>query len=240
MMNRFKVATGLRHTIKLVQGMALIAITVFGLSRTEAIMSTTIHVSAKGVDTPQCGIPNQPCRSIGQAIDRAQTNGTILVGPGYYGDINGDGDFNDPGDEAAELDFGCHCLVHVDKPLTILSTQGAEETVIDAAGVELNVVEFSADHITFGRCGEGFTITGAEHQLPIVHVTGVGLEARQVNDLYLGGNHISFNSMIGVVLEEVTESMVQGNTASHNNRAGFTFRNSVGIATSRLRTISPP
>lgn len=65
--------------------------------------AATLHVPNHGEDTPECGTRRQPCRSISAAIAHASEGDRIVVGPGLYGDVNGDGDFNDPGDEAAEL-----------------------------------------------------------------------------------------------------------------------------------------
>ena len=48
---------------------------------------------------PQCGEPRNACRSISQAIENASTTDNIWVGPGRYGDLNGDGDFEDQGEE---------------------------------------------------------------------------------------------------------------------------------------------
>jgi hypothetical protein len=79
-----------------------------------------LFVTARAVDSAVCGSRFEPCRSISQAIENAKDGDHIFVGPGYYGDINMDGDFNDPGDEKAQLGFGCpmalHSQVHAANP----------------------------------------------------------------------------------------------------------------------------
>jgi hypothetical protein len=92
-----------------------------------------------------------------------------LVGPGRYGDVNGDGRFDDPGDEAAELQVpGCECMLKIDKPLTLESTHGAGATVLDAVGMPVDVVRIFTDHVVFGAKGKGFTLTRGRNGLAIL------------------------------------------------------------------------
>jgi hypothetical protein len=108
----------------------------------------TVHVENYGNDNQSCGQRANPCRSITRAIARANEGEIIWVGPGRYGDLNDNGDFDDPGDDRS---------VAVIKRLTILSTHGAAATVIDFAGSGIGV-NISADGAVFGRKHHGFTI----------------------------------------------------------------------------------
>ena len=127
----------------------------------------TLHVANNGVDSSSCGEQTRPCRSINRAITNARNGDTVLVGPGHYGDANGDGDFNDRGDERGDV-VQCGAIVCVNKRLTILSTNGAAATVIDAAhivldlgGADYAVVSITASGVTFGRKANGFTVANA-------------------------------------------------------------------------------
>src|SRR5678815_3714192 len=89
----------------------------------------TTYVAVNGIDGPGCGTKAAPCRSIAQGVENAAPEDTVIVGPGRYGDNDGDGTI-DPGDE---LGFPfCGCLLGIDKPVTVLSSAGAAATVIDA------------------------------------------------------------------------------------------------------------
>jgi len=62
--------------------------------------SATLNVANNGVDSDICGAASAPCRSISQAIANAADGDTVVVGPGRYGDLNGDGRLGGPGEEA--------------------------------------------------------------------------------------------------------------------------------------------
>src|SRR5712692_1255858 len=85
-----------------------------------AAMAATFIVANNGVDSSTCGAANTPCRSISRAIANALAGDTIIVGPGRYGDLNRDGAFTDPGEEAAEVGFGCNCMIKVNKQVTLM------------------------------------------------------------------------------------------------------------------------
>jgi hypothetical protein len=112
------------------------------------------------VDSPTCGGPRVPCRSINQTIANAQAKDTIVVGPGRYGDLNGNGVLGEPGEETAQIGFGCFCMIHVDKRVTLVSRAGASATVLDAGGAPVNVVGITASGVVLGRMNQGFLITG--------------------------------------------------------------------------------
>ena len=155
--------------------------------------AATVYVGQDGTDGPSCGAKASPCRSISRGVDVAGAGDTIRVGPGRYGDLNNDGSFDDPGDEAAEVGSGCFCVIHVDKQVTLLSEAGAGATVIDGNGtVGVTLVAIVADRAVFGRANQGFTVE------------------RNGGDLA--------GAAIAVVAEDVT---IAGNTAAENVGTGF-------------------
>ncbi len=204
---------GFLNALDFSKRLCLMTALVLGLGGPAMLQAATLYVSAFGFDSPTCGAPGMPCRSISQAIDNAQAEDTLIVGPGHYGDANGDGDFKDPGDEDAALSGNCHCLVNVDKPLTILSSHGAKDTVIDAAGSDLNGVKLSANHIIFGKCDQGFTIKNA---LGDQQEQGRGLYAQQISKFHVAGNLATNNKYYGFLLFEVTDGVLRGNVALDN------------------------
>ncbi|MFY2558515.1 right-handed parallel beta-helix repeat-containing protein [Corallococcus terminator] len=157
----------------------------------------TLYVANNALDSATCGAKANPCRSISRAIANARDGDRILVQPGRYGDLNADGDFSDPGDEAAEVQTGCRCMILINKRLRVESTGGAQVTVIDAAGAVLDVVNITVSNVVFGDYGKGFTLTGAGK---VTDDDGIGLAV-------LGGRNVR----------------VIGNIAQGNRDAGFTL-----------------
>jgi len=122
--------------------------------------AAVLNVSTDGVDALTCGTKVSPCRSICQAIANAGAGDKILVGPGRYGDLNGNGMFGEAGEERAEIGVGCQCLIHLKKPLTLTSRDGAGVTVFDAGGAAISVVQIDANDVVFGAPKKGFMVTG--------------------------------------------------------------------------------
>ena len=52
------------------------------------IDADVIRVATTGVDTPDCGTVNVPCRTVQYAVDKAQAGGEIRVAAGTYNDIH--------------------------------------------------------------------------------------------------------------------------------------------------------
>ena len=67
-----------------------------------AASAATLLVANNGVDSPTCG-PAEPCRSLARAIANAVAGDTIVVGPGRYGDLNGDGTLGNAAGEGAKI-----------------------------------------------------------------------------------------------------------------------------------------
>jgi hypothetical protein len=135
-----------------------------------AASAATLRTSNLGTDSSTCGASASPCRSISQAIVNASDGDTIWVGPGHYGDVNGDGNFTGPGDEQPDPNGGEEnlpsgpfgCIVCITKALHIYSTDGAALTFIEAnASTGSNsTVMILRDGGDFGAPDHGFTITG--------------------------------------------------------------------------------
>ena len=152
-----------------VAGLALAAFA-YGVAAGATVKAATVWTSNVGTDGSSCGTSAKPCRSISQAIVNATDGDTILVGPGHYGDVNGDGNFTGPGDEqpdptageSVSLNAPIGCIVCITKALHIYSTAGAALTVIEAnASTGLgSTVMIERDGVDFGAVDHGFTITG--------------------------------------------------------------------------------
>jgi hypothetical protein len=97
----------------------------------EPAEARTLHVANNGLDSFTCGDKDHPCRSISQAITNASVGDRIIVGPGSYGDLNGNGIFGEPGEEIAQIGFGCRCMIRLNKRVTLTSRDGALATVLD-------------------------------------------------------------------------------------------------------------
>ncbi len=206
--------------------------------------AATLWTTNSGTDSTSCGSKSSPCRSISQSIANATDGDTIWVGPGRYGDVNGDGTFTGPGDEqpmpsAGEWD-GTGCIVCVTKRLHIYSLQGAAVTLIQgksqpfyASSSAANVMILH-DGGDFGSAGHGFTITGGnvyglEVQIPdeqIGQSTPANMTVVGNVDLgdgtgfyYYGRNYLLRGCPIGDCLF-VARLLIQDNRAV-NNLIGF-------------------
>lgn len=122
--------------------------------------AATVFVANTGSDGPACGTASAPCRTISQGVVVAAAGDRVLVLPGVYGDVDGDGEFVSPGDEPARYDDGCNCLVNVDKPVSILSQSGAGATILRGAVDGLFTVDITAPGVVLGKKRNGFTIIG--------------------------------------------------------------------------------
>lgn len=141
--------------------------------------AATIYVGNHGSDASGCGAIDAPCRTISQGVRVAAAGDRLVVQPGVYGDVDGDGEFVTPGDEPAQFDDGCRCLVSVDKPLTIVSEAGAGATILRGAVDGMYAVAIDAPNVTLGRKKQGFAIVGdLQHDGFGVRVNGGASNAR--------------------------------------------------------------
>jgi len=139
-----------------------LSILLSALVAAHAVQAATLTVANNGVDSDICGSSAAPCRSISQAIAHANEGDTLMVGPGRYGDLNGNRILGEVGEEPAAFGGRCDlCMIHINKRLTLKSSNGAAVTVIDAGGVEIRAVLIEADGVVFGGRGQGFTIANA-------------------------------------------------------------------------------
>lgn len=196
----------------------IIFIFVLALGLQQVSYAEMIFVTHNAVDTSDCGNKTSPCRSISKAIQHATNGDHILVGPGIYGDINNDGDFDDPGDENADLGSGCRCMVHINKPLTITSIVGANSTTLNANNAIITVVKITADNVTFGEQRHGFTITGAHNDTNDNYGAGLDAVGQYIN---IAGN-ISLNNFgSGFIIKGKSHKI--SDNLSRNNKHGFIF-----------------
>ena len=133
---------------------ALVALALLGAA--PAAEARTLYVANNGVDNAVCGVYT-PCRSISRAISNAVTRDTIIVGPGIYGDLNRNGILGEAGEETGYP--GCKCMIAIDRLVTIISSEGADATVINARNLNLDRNVYFIGGGELGRPGQGFTIT---------------------------------------------------------------------------------
>jgi hypothetical protein len=199
--------------------------------------AATLVVASNGVDAADCGTKAAPCRSISRAVALATQGDTIEGGPGRYGDLAGDGDFLDPGDEAAEVGTGCNCVLHVAKRLTIVSRDGAGVTVIDGGGAAADVVRLDAPATIFGKKGKGFTVTsgganGIHSGADEIVLAGNVAAANTRNGIEVGADRVTVmdnralgNGDQGFACSGTDDSVLARNVSSDNGDRGFTVDN---------------
>jgi hypothetical protein len=183
--------------------------------------ANTFHVANNGVDAAGCGTSAHPCRSISKAEASASYGDTILVGPGVYGDLNHDGVLgNSPGEETGSPN--CSCMIWINESGKVISTGGAEATILDARTLNLSAnVQIAAPNIVFGAAGKGFTITGTGttvykgyyYGIYISGGTGIAVAGNQV--LGFGAQEDSYGNplfAVGVMVSsDASQVQIQGN-----------------------------
>jgi hypothetical protein len=167
-----------------------------------------IQVANNGLDSATCGSRAAPCRSIGRGIERAAAGDTVLVGPGKYGDLNEDGLLGGPGEEVSSGT----AAVRVAKPIRVVSSAGAANTVIDAGGGLWWGVDIDSDGVTFGVAGGGFTLVGAQFY---------GLYCDGQTNVRIGGNTAANSPSTGFLVSSSGYVEVSDNIAHHNAGPGF-------------------
>lgn len=226
---------------------SLLAVALLVLSHSAS--ATTRFVAQQGVDSGTCGASSAPCRSISQAVANAVDGDTIVVGPGYYGDLNGDDDFADPGEEAAETGGGCDCAVKIDKRVTVKSRDGAAATVIDGANQVVSTVSLfgaGASGASLGGAQSGFTVRGGQGAGVFVEVVaadtrviGNVAEGNTGDGLIVGGNaaQVTNNRALGnggngiqLAGDDIAAS---GNVAAGNAQAGYFVVFAAGVQVSK-------
>jgi len=183
----------------------------------EETLAATLYVENYGVDSASCGPVTEPCRSISRAITNARDGDTITVGPGRYGDLNGDVSLGGPGEEAGPA--GCACMIEVNKALTLMSRDGAAATIIEVGSVGVDAVRIESSGAVFGRKGRGFTVLGTANHVDVITSTDTA-------GVVIEGNHFrGFPSDVGVVLNGVGH-LVIGNLVTGSKDYGFWVKGS--------------
>jgi parallel beta-helix repeat protein len=214
----------MKHILGALAGACLLGPCAFATTPT----GNTLYVANNGLDTPVCGSPTDPCRSISQGIVNAAAGDTLVVRPGKYGE-NGSGSVDQAGEEFGSTIPGSVAGVYVNKPLTIISSAGAEATLIDVVGTSSVAVQIAADGVTFGARGAGFTITGAQDN---------GLEAIFVNDVTIAGNIASKNRSYGFAVLSSGVVEVRANSAFGNGSGFVAFQSPPGAYVRLVNNIS--
>jgi hypothetical protein len=152
-----------------------LAATLF-LALVPAARAGTVYVANNGLDSASCGAHTSPCRTITRGITNAGPGDHIIVGPGMY-----------RGESGAP---SCSCFVAINKRVSLMSSDGAASTVIDARGflVSTNVL-LIADGSEFGRPGKGFTVTNPKSS----GGAGIAIDSKHVK---VRGNQVIADSSI--------------------------------------------
>ena len=210
----------------------ILAALVFFVLPVSAAHARTLKVAGNGVDGPACG-PRDPCRSISRAIANADDRDTIIVGPGFYGDISRNGVLGEAGEETGAP--GCNCMLAVNKAVVLVSSDGAAVTVIDARTVDVLQNVLITAGAEFGRPGKGFTVTptgrvgnygividGTDVQVrgnqalsPRYSSTFSGIFARGAGEVLIEGNQSTGWSSNGIVVIGSNKT-VKKNVATQN------------------------
>jgi parallel beta-helix repeat protein len=190
-----------------IRSSAFLALVIGGAA--SAAPPATIHIANNGVDSATCGGSAAPCRSIYAGLQRARAGDTVLVRPGLYGDLNGDGLLGGAGEEP---NLG-RTAVYVDKAVRLLSTNGAVVTVINAGGGVFNTVEINSNGVTFGAVDQGFTVAGAQFQ---------GIYTFGITNARISGNIAAGLPSSGILVESSGVVEVSDNVVHDNGGSGIT------------------
>ena len=177
----------------------------------ETIPDNAKYVANNGIDSPTCGAAADPCRSISRGIANALAGDTVIVGAGRYGDIDFDGALASFGEETGATVPGSLGGLYVNKAVTVVSSAGAEATVIDVGNSSAAAVELAVDGIHFGERGRGFTLAGGQTY---------GLYTGRVTNIVIAGN-LARNQFFGFELNSGGVVEAHHNSAIGNTAAGF-------------------
>jgi hypothetical protein len=210
--------------------------------------SRIIHVESNGIDQVfACGTQQQPCRTITRAIDIAPDDNQVVieVGPGFYGDVNGDGIASGPEEEP--LINGS--IITINKPVLVYSRSGPALTIIKApSNPSVTAVVFlpaGGGSLGTTRTGDpeptthGFTIIGTgnpnsrgvlalgEHGMAgnvVLNAGFAGFDLQPDANVIALGRNVSTGNEVGFLVSTPTGSgavTMFFNTATANKQAGF-------------------
>ncbi|MGZ7133931.1 MAG: right-handed parallel beta-helix repeat-containing protein [Halobacteriota archaeon] len=151
--------------------------------------------------------------TISEAVKSAQPGDTVLVGPGTYVEN-----------------------ILVDKPLKVVSTNGASATVVKATDTSKDVFLLSGGDITI----QGFTVTAGKMGVVFGHTSNCVLTACVMNGNVFGvylsgasGNLVSNNNLngngFGIYLDGSSRNKLSNNSASNEKGGGGNASLSDGI-----------
>ena len=130
---------------------SVLALSILGLGAGAEQAVEALHIENNGVDSSSCGDRRNPCRSISQAIANADSATGSSSAQGATATSIRTGYLASTDEEAGDVG-GCQCMINVNKQVTILSTDGAEATVLDAGSSGgLVAVRIVADGAVFGH-----------------------------------------------------------------------------------------
>jgi hypothetical protein len=204
-----------------------------------------IHVENNGVDRTSCGTVELPCRTISRAIAIHPNDNQvgIEVGPGLYGDVNGDGIASGPEEEP--LVNGS--IVTIDKTTVVYSRSGPAVTIIKApanpsitAVVSLPTPAGNLGGVRVGLAPIGFTIIGTgnpnargvlatngEHSIGgnvVLNAGFAGFDIQPDARVVRLERNVSTGNDVGFRVSTPNGSgavVMFFNTATANNQAGF-------------------
>jgi hypothetical protein len=202
------------------------------LAAAAAAEARTLYVANNGVDNAVCG-PRNPCRSISRTIAIAVARDTILVGPGVYGDLNGNGILGEPGEETGFPN--CSCMIWMDRAVTLISQDGAATTTIDARRLNLDKNVYMVGGGELGRPGQGFTVTQPGKTLAsnvaalTVETFDAKVRGNQIVSDHIDGfvNGIRVLNLGGTILVEGNEVRGWGQNGIFVRGSGTTVRRNV-------------
>jgi hypothetical protein len=164
----------------------------------------------------------------------------VLVRPGRYGDVDGSGAIDRPGEENSVAPFGSTVGVYVNKRVAVVSTDGAGATLIDMGNATDIGVEVAVDGAQFGRVSGGFSVTRAR---------SLGIAARRVTGVVVSGNTAGNLPVTGFLFASMgtiaaTDNLATGNgtgfvLASMNGFGSVTLSNNVANSNDTGISIGP-
>lgn len=165
------------------------------------------YVATNGSNTPPYDTWEKAATSIQNAIDAASAGDTIIVGSSGTG--HGDGVYTEN--------------INVTKSLTIKSESGYATTTVIATNANDHVFEVTANNVTIGGEGCGFSIYGATGSGYFTYYAGIYLSGTTnctIHDNRCGWDSEHYNTE-GIYLFSSSNNTITGNATSSNNDCGI-------------------
>jgi len=165
------------------------------------------YVATNGSNTPPYDTWGKAATSIQVAIDAANPGDTIIVGSSGTG--HGDGVYTEN--------------INVTKSLTIKSESGYATTTVIATNANDHVFEVTANNVTIGGEGCGFSIYGATGSGYFTYYAGIYLSGTTnctIHDNRCGWDSEHYNTE-GIYLFSSSNNTITGNATSSNNDCGI-------------------